>query len=125
MEEKKKILIIDDEENFTHMVKLNLEGTGRFVVFEENKGSQGLAAALALHPDLILLDIIMPDMDGSEVATQLKEDKDTRQIPVVFLTVVVRRNETDGKCSVIGGHPFIAKPVNLSELVACIDKYIP
>lgn len=122
--EKKKILIIDDEESFTHMVKLNLEATGKFLVVEENKGSQGVAAAKAHRPDLILLDIIMPDTDGSVVATQLKEDKETQGIPVVFLTVVVRKNETDGKCSVIGGHPFIAKPVNLRELISCIDKYI-
>jgi DNA-binding response OmpR family regulator len=122
--EKKKILIIDDEEGFTHMIKLNLETTGKYEVVEENKGSQGVATAKACNPDLILLDIIMPDLDGSVVARQLREDQDTKGIPVVFLTVVVQRKETEGSFSIIGGYPFVAKPVNVEELVGCIDKHI-
>lgn len=122
--EKKKVLIIDDEEGFTRMVKLNLELTGRYTVRTENKGAQGLVAAKQFKPDLILLDIIMPDMEGSDVASQLKEDIDVKDIPIVFLTAVVTKEETDTTCGVIGSHPFIAKPVSLKELISCIDKNI-
>lgn len=122
--EKKKVLIIDDEESFTQMVKLNLEATGRYEVRAENKGSLGLDAVRSFKPDLILLDIIMPDIEGSEVAAALKEDNTTRDIPVVFLTAMVTKEETKAADGVIAGHPFIAKPVNLKELINCIDENI-
>jgi len=119
---KKRILIIDDEELFTKLVKLNLEKTGKYEVRAENKGAQGLAAAREFKPDLILLDILMEDMEGSEVAAQLKNNADTVDIPVVFLTAVVKKEELASGCEVIGGHPFIAKPVSTNELIACIEK---
>ncbi|KPK97776.1 MAG: histidine kinase [Omnitrophica WOR_2 bacterium SM23_72] len=122
--DKKKILIIDDEEAFTRMIKLNLEATGLYEVSEENRGTQGVAAAKAVCPDLILLDIIMPDLDGMMVARNLKDDPATKDIPVVFLTVVVQKKETEGSSSIIGGYPFIAKPVNTQELIDCLGKYI-
>lgn len=119
---KKKILIIDDEEFFTKLVKLNLEKTGKYEVRAENKGSVGLAAAREFKPDLILLDILMEDMEGSEVAAQLKNDANTAEIPVVFLTAVVKKEELENGSGVIGGHPFIAKPVSTAELINCIEN---
>jgi DNA-binding response OmpR family regulator len=124
VERKKKILIIDDEESFTRLVKLNLESTGRFEVRIENKGELGFDAAKTFHPDLILLDIVMPDMEGSEVATKIKQDESVKNTPIVFLTCLVRKEEEGGTCSIKGGYPFIAKPVNLKELINCIDKII-
>jgi CheY-like chemotaxis protein len=121
---KKRIMIIDDEEFFTKLVKLNLEKTGKYEVRAENKGSQGLAAAREFKPDLILLDILMEDMEGSEVAVQLKNDVNTRDIPVVFLTAVVKKEEVESGYGVIGGHPFIAKPISINELISCIEKNI-
>ncbi len=119
---KKKIMIIDDEEFFTKLVKLNLEKTGKYEVRAENKGSQGLAVAREFKPDLILLDILMEDMEGSEVAVQLKNDVNTRDIPVVFLTAVVKKEEVASGSGVIGGHPFIAKPISINELISCIEQ---
>ncbi len=119
---KKKIMIIDDEELFTKLVKLNLEKTGEYEVRVENKGSQGLALAREFKPDLILLDILMEDMEGSEVAAQLKNDMNTKDIPVVFLTAVVKKEEVESGCGVIGGNPFIAKPVSTNELIDCIEQ---
>jgi CheY-like chemotaxis protein len=119
---KKRIMIIDDEEFFTKLVKLNLEKTGKYEVRAENKGSQGLAVAREFKPDLILLDILMEDMEGSEVAVQLKNDVNTRDIPVVFLTAVVKKEEVASGSGVIGGHPFIAKPISINELISCIEK---
>ena len=124
MANKKKILIIDDEKGFTEVAKLNLEETGSFEVQIENRGSQGLAAAQEFQPDLILLDIIMPDMDGGQVANQLKADEATRDIPIIFLTAAVTGTEVDSHGGLIGGHPFIAKPGSIEELIACIEEQL-
>ena len=118
---KKKILIIDDEVNFTKMVKLNLEFTGKYEVRIENKGTQALVAARAFKPDMIFLDIIMPDMDGSETASQIRNDKSTKNIPIVFLSAILRKEE-ENHSGIINSYPFIAKPVNVKELIECIEK---
>ena len=121
---KRKILIIDDEKEFAQMVKLNLESTNRYEVRTESKGSQGLSVAQAFKPDLILLDVIMPDMAGSEVARRLKDDHSTNHIPIVFLTATVLKEEIESRGSVIGGNLFIAKPANVDEIIQCIEKNI-
>ena len=121
---RKKILIIDDEIGFTEVAKLNLEETGSYEVMIENRGSQGLAAARQYKPDIILLDIIMPDMDGGQVANQMKADEATRDIPIIFLTAAVTGTEVDSRGGLIGGHPFIAKPGSLEELIYCIEEQL-
>lgn len=121
---KKKILIVDDEENFTRLVKMNLEKTGRYEVRQENMGSNGLGVAKEFKPDLILLDILMQDTEGGEVAAQLKNDAATKDIPLVFLTAAVKKEEVGEGCSIIGGHPFVAKPVSIGDLINCIEKNV-
>lgn len=120
---KKKILLIDDEITFTNLVKMNIEQTGRYEVKVENNGSRGLVAALEFKPDLILLDIIMPDMEGSLVAEQILENEELNSIPIVFLTATVLKEEipANGK---IGGALFISKPVKNEELLSFIGKII-
>ncbi|MDD5669997.1 MAG: response regulator [Candidatus Omnitrophica bacterium] len=120
----KKILIVDDEVGFTKLVQLNLEKTGKYEVRIVNQGVFGLTAAKEFRPDLIFLDIIMPDMAGSDVALQLKEDEQTKDIPIVFLTAIVRDEELRSGGSIIGGHPFIAKPVSLHVLLDTIEKVL-
>ena len=117
-------MIVDDEEAFTRAVKVNLEATNVYSVRVENKGARALEAAQAFGPDLILLDIVMPDKEGSEVAQQLKEDPLCKNIPVVFLTALVTNKETNSGCSQISGYPFIAKPVRIKNLIACIEANI-
>lgn len=119
---KKKILIVDDEKQFTHLVKLNLEATEKYDVRVENNGLNGLAAVKEFKPDLILLDILMPDIAGSEVAYQLKNEKETKNIPVVFLTAIATKAEVHRQGNIIGGHPFVAKPVSEEELIDVIEK---
>jgi CheY-like chemotaxis protein len=121
---KKKILIVDDEESFGKLVKLNLEETGEYEVRAETKGARAVTAAREFKPDFILLDIVMPDVDGGEVAHQLKEDKELQAIPVGFLTALVRDYEVTPKGDNIAGHPFIAKPVTVGALIAFIKKHI-
>jgi CheY-like chemotaxis protein len=119
--EKKKILLIDDEEDFCFFVKLNLEKTGRFEVLTTTSGSSGLVLASKERPDLILLDIIMPEMGGGQVAELLFENPKTRKIPVLFITAIASRQQVQSQEGIIGGRNFIAKPVTPDELMAKID----
>ncbi len=119
--EKKKILIVDDEEKFGRMVKMILDATGKYDVKIEPRGRLALSTCRGFRPDLIFLDISMPDMDGSEVAAHLKEDPTTKNIPVIFLTGMVARAET-GPNAKSGNYPIMAKPVTADELIQAIEK---
>jgi|SRR2546422_6403503 len=122
--EKKRILIIDDEASFTRMVKLNLEKTGGFDVREENKASGAVAAAREFKPDLILLDVIMPGMDGGDVAGQIRNDRHLKGTPIVFLTATVSQREAGEAGLNSGGDLFLAKPVSLEHLIHCINENV-
>jgi len=122
--EKKKILLIDDEEDFCFFVKLNLEKTGRFEILTTTSGSSGLILASKVRPDLILLDIIMPEMGGGQVAELLFDNPVTRKIPVLFITAIASRREVQSQEGIIGGRNFIAKPVTPEELMAKIDAVL-
>ena len=118
---RKKILIIDDEKAFTELVKKNLERMGSYEVRTECEGKKALDVAREFHPDLILLDIVMPDTPGGDVARQLRDDPQTKDIPIVFLTALMTKDEiSEGE--EIGGFPFIAKPIETEELIKIIEK---
>jgi len=119
---KKRILIVDDEENFTKILKINLEETGRYTVRTENKGSLALDAARQFKPDLILLDIFMPDMEGTEVAFGIKNDKETRDVPIVFVTGTTKTEEVEAGAGNIGGWDFVAKPVSVEKIIDVIEE---
>jgi two-component system, OmpR family, response regulator len=121
---KRKILVVDDEGSMTRMLKRNLEATNRYDVRTENSGAAALAAAREFLPDLILLDVMMPGMDGGDVAGKIKEDKLLSHVPIVFLSAIVKKEETQPTGSNIGGLTFLAKPVKLDDLVACIEKHL-
>jgi DNA-binding response OmpR family regulator len=122
--EKKRILIVDDEASFTRMVKLNLEKTGQFEVREENKATYAVAAAREFKPDLIILDVIMPNLDGGDIFGQLQNDRHLKGTPVIFLTATVSPREAGVKGFNSGGALFLAKPVTLENLMACIQDHI-
>lgn len=122
--EKKKILIIDDEAGFTRVVKLALEETGDYEVRVENKGEKGLSTALEFNPDLILLDVVMPDISGGEVCSQIKSAAGLENTPIVFLTAIVKEQEVGPGVGVISGYPFLAKPVSKKKLIGAIERYI-
>jgi DNA-binding response OmpR family regulator len=119
---RKKVLLIDDEEDFCFFVKLNLEKTGKYEVITTTSGETGLIMASKEHPDLVLLDIIMPDMNGGQVAGLLLDDANTKDIPVLFITAIASRSETQSQDGIIGGRMFIAKPVTAEELEIKIDS---
>jgi len=121
---KRKVLIIDDEVAFTNIVKLTLEGKANYEVGIENDPRQAIATARKFWPDIIILDVVMPKLDGGEVHTQLMADPILKHIPIIFLTAIVRQKEVDEHKGMIGGSFYIAKPVSAAGLVSAIEEHI-
>jgi DNA-binding response OmpR family regulator len=120
----RRILIIDNDKNTTHLVKILLEKTGRYLVFEENNPTRAHQTARNFRPDLIFLDVVMPDRDGGEIAAQIRTDSELQNTPIIFLTALVTRDEANGGLH-IDGHPFLAKPINIQELINTIERHLP
>lgn len=121
---KTKVLVVDDEAGITRMIKLNLEKTGHYEVQTENRGSHAIEAAREFRPDIIFLDVMMPDTQGDRIAGQLSEDAELKDIKVVFLTAIVTRDETADGGNEIGGNHFLAKPVNTEDIIRMIEKIL-
>ena len=119
----KRILVIDDEPGITRTMKVNLERSGAYSVCTENHAGRALETACHFHPDIIFLDVMMPEIDGGHLAAQIKSDPELKSVPVVFLTALVSPEETTDNGAMIGGHFFIAKPANLAALTDCIEKF--
>jgi two-component system OmpR family response regulator len=111
-----RILVVDDEPNITDLLSTALRYTG-FSVSVASSGRQALTQATAFLPELILLDVMLPDLDGFEVCRRLREDG--VNVPVLFLTA---RDATDDKVSglLLGGDDYVTKPFSLEEVVARI-----
>ena len=120
---KKKVLLIDDEKSFTSLLKLNLEQTDNYEVRVENWAEDGVPAARAFKPHIILLDIIMPRMAGGDVAAALRADALLKDIPIVFLTAAVRRHQVEEHEGFICDTPTLAKPSTVEEIIAAIEKH--
>jgi len=121
---KTRVLVVDDEASITRMIKLNLEKTGDYEVWTENEGCRAVAAAREFRPDIIFLDVMMPDLQGSIVAEQLEEDAELKDIKRVFLTAIVTRDETADGGNEIGGNHFLAKPANTQDIIRMIEKVL-
>jgi CheY-like chemotaxis protein len=118
---KSRVLIVDDDAASTHLVKILLEKTGNYVVLEENDADEAHQSALNFRPDAILLDIMMPKTDGSEVAAQIEADPELRNTPIIFLTALITEPETKAGLR-IEGHRSLAKPINIPELIEQIEE---
>ena len=119
--EKRRILIVDNDRDSTHLVKILLEKIGWYSVLEENDATRAHLSARNFRPDLILLDIVMPEKDGGEVAAQIEADPDLQRTPIIFLTALVTKAEASAGLR-IQGHRFLAKPVNIPELITGIEE---
>ena len=120
----KRILVVDDEPSVTRNLKLTLESSGGYEVLGENNATNTLSTARVFRPDLILLDVIMPGMDGGDVAARLRADPLLRDTPIVFLTALVSNEETDGHEMLSGAETFLAKPVDIGELRKTLEEHI-
>jgi CheY-like chemotaxis protein len=121
---KRRILLVDDEVAITRALAIYLSEQGECEVRVENQGSRAVAAALDFKPDLIFLDIVMPDADGGAVAAQMKTEPVLKHVPIVFLTALVSRHETGSMSKTIGGLPFLAKPVDPDIVLEYIDQHV-
>ena len=118
----KKILIVDDEPNIVKMVVSRLQANG-YDVLSAHGGKEGLEKCKLYKPDAVILDIMMPDIDGTAVAEKLKEDPDTSSIPILFLTAAVRSSELPNNQK-IGGHYILAKPFIAEELLRMLKRIL-
>ena len=117
-----RVLVIDDEEPIRLLCRVNLEAAG-IEVSEAEDGKAGLEAARADPPDVILLDVMMPGMDGWRVFEQLLEDEATAQVPIVFLTARAElRDQARGL--ELGGVDYVTKPFNPLNLAPLIEDLL-
>ena len=116
-----KILVIDDEEQILRLYSIILRKAG-FEVVTASGAKNGLALAISAQPSLILLDVMMPAVDGTEALANLAENPATRHIPVIFLTSLIKENEVEEAQGDIGGHEFISKSTPNDKVVARIKK---
>lgn len=122
---KKRILVVDDEAGFTKLLKFNLERTGIYEVREENNAPRAAQTARIFLPDLILLDVVMPGMDGGDVVAELRRSSQTARIPVIMLTALVARDEVSRHSVAESGELImLGKPVDMATLTKCIEEQL-
>ena len=117
----KKILIVDDEFGITKFLKIAIERSGPYEVHVENEGSLAVSKIRSLKPDLVFLDVNMPNTSGGEILAEIKSDPEFEGLAVIFLTGSVSEDEVAEGIS-IGGYPALAKPIDLPKLMAMVDK---
>ena len=122
MEQKRSILIVDDDVDASQMVKMILEKTGLYAVSICNRGSEAFKIIQDTRPELVLLDIMMPDADGTDIADRVQKDKSLALTRIVFMTALVSQTEVL-KNSVIGGYPFISKPISDETLLQRVKGF--
>ena len=120
-----RILIVDDEPDFTALLKENLEESGDFLVRQINDSSLALKAAREFHPHLCIVDVVMPGMDGGDVVAQMRAEPALSKVPVMMLTALVEENpdSCDGETQT-GGLPFVSKTSDFNTILACIQKHL-
>jgi two-component system OmpR family response regulator len=119
---KTRILLVDDEKSVSMCMKINLERTGKFEVQTENYAPNALTTARLFRPDIIVMDVRMPEMEGGEVASQMASDPVLKAVPVVFLTAILNRQEAGINGIMSGKRKVLAKPLDLATLIACIEE---
>lgn len=122
--DKKKILTVDDEKDFTRILKMSLEKTGKYEVTTESESRNALDVVKKLKPDLIFLDILMPGLNGFQVLDQLKSDKETVDIPVVMLTAALTDEIKSEVIKHLDKCSYLEKPVTIGMLEEKIKKML-
>lgn len=121
----KKILLVDDENDFTELLAANLEEAGNFKVQQVNDPRQALPTAREFKPDICIIDLVMPKMDGGDVINALKNDRDLAEVPVIMLTALVEESEENpGEAQIRGGLPFVSKTSDLQVIINAINERV-
>ncbi len=119
---QKKILVVDDEPDVSKLLKARLESAG-YAVFAAFDGVEALKAVKEFSPDLILLDVMLPKMDGYQVCRLLKFDEKSKNIPVIMLTARAGESDKD-KSLEAGADAYLTKPFKSDELLSTISSVI-
>jgi len=120
---RKNILIVDDEQDVLLVLEKGLTAEG-YSVITASSGNDAISLAKSRHPDLIILDVLMPDMEGPEVKRKLKEDPETKDIPLIFLTGMFPKREDDQEGRIVAGYVLFEKPYDILELVFAIEQLL-
>lgn len=119
---ERKVLIIDDDPSINELVCMALTNEG-YVTYDALSGIRGYRVAKREQPDIIILDIMMPEMDGFEVFRKLKLDPETKRIPVMFLSALTTDDAIQkGLC--MGASGYITKPFNLEDLIKKVKEIL-
>ena len=122
--DQSRILIVDNSSKFTRSARLLLEQTGNYVACAVNDPRRALETARSFKPDLVLVDLIMPQEDGIEVAAQFEADWVLHDVPIVFMTALITREEaSDGRR--VKGHRLVAKPRSSFDLLRIVEENLP
>src|SRR6266446_9057306 len=121
---KSRVLIVDDNSRFVRSAQLFLEHTGNYVACAVNDPRRALETARSFKPDLVVVDLIMPEADGTEVAAQITSDWMLHSVPIVFVTALITREEArDGRR--IEGHRVVPKPGHSLDLIKLVEENLP
>jgi len=119
---KKRIMVVDDEPAFVRMMKLVLEKHGPYEVICETNSAQAVETARCCKPDLVLLDVVMPEIDGGDVAARMHADEELKSVPIIFLTALVSEKETQNGPIMRAGYRFLGKLTSDNKLFDCIEQ---
>jgi DNA-binding response OmpR family regulator len=122
---KRRVLIVDDDTNLSRLAGMILENSGKYEVMIVNQSTRALAAAIQFQADVMLLDVDMPGLSGGDLAREAAMDLRLRDVPILFLTGLVRREETRDGPIESGGRSFLAKPVDPAQLLAAVEALFP
>ena len=124
MKPVKTIMLVDDDEDLLALMKVKLENTGRFSVVSTTNGSRAVKLAMETSPDLIILDIDMPEMPGGEVAEALADEVTTKDMPVIFFSSLIAKGEAGKGLQEIGGQRIISKHVSPPQLIEILTDFM-
>jgi CheY-like chemotaxis protein len=119
---EKRILVADDDPVILRLIQVNLELEG-YQVLTANNGEEAVETATAEHPDLVILDIMMPRLDGYQACERLKAEAPTKDIPIVFLSAKAQQADIE-KGKSYGVEAYLTKPFDPTELLAVVDSLV-
>ena len=120
---RKKILLVDDSAVALMAGAMILRRSGKYDLIEAKDGEEGLAMAIAEKPDLIVMDVVMPKMDGFEACRALREEEATREIPIIMATTRAEAENVENGFN-SGCSDYVTKPVNAMELMEKVESLI-
>jgi CheY-like chemotaxis protein len=122
---KTRVLIVDDDVNLSRLSAMILENSGSYEVLTEKDSRRALSVARQFKPEIMLLDVDMPEKSGGELADDAGRDPYLRNVPILFLTGLLSKSEAGDRQLESGGRSFLSKPVMPDVLLDCVGKLVP